>query len=82
MSSAFARTTCRGLISIALRRLGFTDEADQYVEWLSGLLTNKNEDGSLQIMYTIHGEKDMEELELSHLDGHVSLLLSLSRCSH
>lgn len=53
-----------------LNRLGFTDEADQYVEWLSGLLTNKNEDGSLQIMYTIHGAKDMEELELSHLDGH------------
>lgn len=25
---------------------------------------------SLQIMYTIHGEKDMEEIELSHLSGH------------
>ncbi|KAK4056783.1 hypothetical protein OIO90_002032 [Microbotryomycetes sp. JL221] len=54
----------------ALLRLGFTDEADQYVEWLSSLLSNRNEDGALQIMYTIHGGKDIPELELPHLDGH------------
>jgi GH15 family glucan-1,4-alpha-glucosidase len=34
----------------ALLRLGFTEEADHYVDWLSGLLRNRNEDGSLQIM--------------------------------
>jgi hypothetical protein len=33
----------------------FTEEADAYVDWLSSLLKNKNADGSLQIMYTIHG---------------------------
>lgn len=33
-------------------------------------LKNKNPDGSLQIMYTIHGGKDLEEIELLHLDGH------------
>ena len=54
----------------ALLRLGFTDEADHYVDWLSGLLRNRNKDGSLQIMYTIHGGKDIPELELPHLDGH------------
>ncbi|GAA6062500.1 hypothetical protein JCM10212_006349 [Sporobolomyces blumeae] len=54
----------------ALLRLGFTDEADQYVDWLSGLLRNRNADGSLQIMYTIHGGKDIPEMELPHLDGH------------
>lgn len=40
------------------------------MDWLSGLLKNKNEDGSLQIMYTIHGGKDIPEQELHHLDGH------------
>ncbi|GJN89075.1 hypothetical protein Rhopal_002049-T1 [Rhodotorula paludigena] len=54
----------------ALLRLGFTEEADQYVGWLSGLMRNRDPDGGLQIMYTIHGEKDMPEVELSHLDGH------------
>lgn len=52
-------------------------------------LRNKNPDGSLQIMYTIHGlfiwcllirtntqnvdptgGKELEEIELTHLDGH------------
>ncbi|KAJ7719174.1 glycoside hydrolase family 15 protein [Mycena olivaceomarginata] len=41
----------------ALIRLGFTAEADEA-------------DGSLQIMYTIHGGKELEEIELTHLDGH------------
>ncbi|GAA5849432.1 hypothetical protein JCM8547_000448 [Rhodosporidiobolus lusitaniae] len=54
----------------AFLRLGFTEEADQYREWLAGLLRNKNEDGSLQIMYDIHGGKDIPEIELHHLDGH------------
>ncbi|KAK4051167.1 hypothetical protein OIV83_002989 [Microbotryomycetes sp. JL201] len=54
----------------ALLRLGFTEEADQYVDWLSSLLNNRNEDGGLQIMYTIHGGKEIPELELPHLDGH------------
>ncbi|KAI5477974.1 glycoside hydrolase family 15 protein, partial [Pseudohyphozyma bogoriensis] len=56
----------------ALLRLGFTEEADQYMDWLFSLLDHKNEDGGLQIMYTIHSEKDMEEFELPHLDGHKS----------
>ncbi|KAF7303574.1 Glycoside hydrolase family 15 protein [Mycena indigotica] len=54
----------------ALIRLGFTQEADAYMEFIFERLRNKNPDGSLQIMYTIHGGKDLEELELSHLDGH------------
>ncbi|GAA5870821.1 hypothetical protein JCM1840_006813 [Sporobolomyces johnsonii] len=54
----------------ALLRLGFTEEADQYVDWLSGILKNRNADGSLQIMYTIHGGKHIPEEELHHLDGH------------
>ncbi|KAH9480075.1 hypothetical protein JR316_0006672 [Psilocybe cubensis] len=54
----------------ALIRLGFTDEANSYLEFIFERLRNKNPDGSLQIMYTIHGGKDLEEIELLHLDGH------------
>jgi len=54
----------------ALLRLGFTEEADQYVDWLSGLMRNRDKNGGLQIMYTIHGGKDIPEIELNHLDGH------------
>ncbi|KIM36509.1 glycoside hydrolase family 15 protein [Hebeloma cylindrosporum] len=54
----------------ALIRLGFTEEANSYLEFIFERLRNKNPDGSLQIMYTIHGGKDLEELELLHLDGH------------
>ncbi|KAI6109231.1 glycoside hydrolase family 15 protein [Pisolithus croceorrhizus] len=48
----------------ALIRLGFTQEANAYLEFIFDRLRNKNPDGSLQIMY------DLPEIELSHLDGH------------
>ncbi|KAJ6531430.1 glycoside hydrolase family 15 protein [Mycena vulgaris] len=54
----------------ALLRLGFTKEADAYMEFIFERLRDKNPDGSLQIMYTIHGGKELEEIELTHLDGH------------
>ncbi|KAH7878754.1 glycoside hydrolase family 15 protein, partial [Lentinula edodes] len=54
----------------ALVRLGFTHEANAYMEFIFERLRNKNSDGSIQIMYTIHGKKDLEEIELTHLDGH------------
>ncbi|KAI9512361.1 glycoside hydrolase family 15 protein [Russula earlei] len=54
----------------ALIRLGFTQEADAYMEFIYDRLKDRNPDGSLQIMYTIHGEKIFPEKELTHLDGH------------
>ncbi|KAH9996578.1 glycoside hydrolase family 15 protein [Russula vinacea] len=54
----------------ALIRLGFTREADAYLEFIYDRLKDRNPDGSLQIMYTIHGEKIFPEEELTHLDGH------------
>ncbi|KZP29797.1 glycoside hydrolase family 15 protein [Athelia psychrophila] len=54
----------------ALIRLGYTYEANAYMEFIFERLKDKNPDGSLQIMYTIHGGKDLEEIELTHLDGH------------
>ncbi|KAG6372094.1 Six-hairpin glycosidase-like protein [Boletus reticuloceps] len=41
----------------ALIRLGFTHEANAYLDFIFERLRNKNPDGSLQIMYTIHGER-------------------------
>ncbi|TRM60616.1 glycoside hydrolase family 15 protein [Schizophyllum amplum] len=57
-------------ILYALIRLGYTHEANAYMDFIFERLRDKNPDGSIQIMYTIHGSKDMEELELNHLDGH------------
>ncbi|KAI0321665.1 glycoside hydrolase family 15 protein [Amylostereum chailletii] len=54
----------------ALLRLGFTHEANAYMDFIFDRLKDKNPDGSLQIMYTIHGERIFPEEELSHLDGH------------
>ncbi|KDQ51558.1 glycoside hydrolase family 15 protein [Jaapia argillacea MUCL 33604] len=54
----------------ALIRLGFTSEANAYMNFIVDRLKDKNPDGSLQIMYTIHGGKIFPEEELLHLDGH------------
>ncbi|KAH9834666.1 glycoside hydrolase family 15 protein [Rhodofomes roseus] len=54
----------------ALIRLGFTYETNAYMEFILERLRTKNADGSLSIMYTIHGEKIFPEEELTHLDGH------------
>ncbi|KAI0642834.1 glycoside hydrolase family 15 protein [Trametes meyenii] len=54
----------------ALIRLGFTHEANAYMEFIFERVRARDPDGSLKIMYTIHGEKDFPEEELSHLDGH------------
>ncbi|KAI0071654.1 glycoside hydrolase family 15 protein [Panus rudis PR-1116 ss-1] len=54
----------------ALIRLGFTHEANAYMDFIFERVRAKNPDGSLKIMYTIHGDKDFPEEELSHLDGH------------
>jgi len=37
----------------ALLRLGFTEEADQYVDWLSGLLRARGKGEGLQIMCVV-----------------------------
>jgi len=54
----------------ALIRLGFTEEANSFLEFIFERLRHKNADGSINIMYTIHGGSELEEIELNHLDGH------------
>jgi len=54
----------------ALIRLGFTEEVNAYMDFILARLKDRNSDGSLQIVYTIHGGKELEEIELDHLQGH------------
>ncbi len=51
-----------------LHALGLDWEADDFVEYIADL--RRNEDGSLQIMYGIKGDKDLEERTLEHLKGY------------
>jgi GH15 family glucan-1,4-alpha-glucosidase len=56
----------------ALLRLGFTEEATAFGEWLANRFREpmKGESGPLQIMYAIDGRPDLEELTLDHLEGY------------
>jgi GH15 family glucan-1,4-alpha-glucosidase len=51
-----------------LHALGLDWEADDFVEYIADL--KRNDDGSLQIMYGIAGEKELEERTLEHLKGY------------
>ncbi|KAK3694763.1 Six-hairpin glycosidase-like protein [Podospora appendiculata] len=54
-----------------LLRLGFTEEADAYMNFISErFLKSRISDGGLPIMFTIRGETDIPERELLHLDGY------------
>ncbi|MGI9520722.1 MAG: glycoside hydrolase family 15 protein [Hyphomicrobiaceae bacterium] len=54
----------------SLLRLGFTEEAENFVKFISGVCAQPNPDGSLQIMYGIDGRRKLVEEELDHLDGY------------
>jgi GH15 family glucan-1,4-alpha-glucosidase len=51
-----------------LHALGLNWEADDFVQYLADM--ERNEDGSLQIMYGIKGEKNLDESILEHLKGY------------
>ena len=57
----------------ALLRLGFTEEAGAFMEWLEGRFRHAadRESGPLQIMYGIDGREDLPEEELWHLEGYM-----------
>ena len=52
----------------ALHALGLDWEADDFVQYVADM--ERNEDGSLQIMYGIKGQKDLEESTLENLKGY------------
>ncbi|HEY3703032.1 MAG TPA: glycoside hydrolase family 15 protein [Acidimicrobiales bacterium] len=55
-----------------LLRIGFTEEAGQFMTFLEARCKELNEDGSLQIMYGIDGRHHMDEELLDDLDGYRS----------
>jgi GH15 family glucan-1,4-alpha-glucosidase len=53
-------------------RVGFTEEAQQFIDWLRARIHELNPDGSLQIMYSIEGKHQLTEGILDHLEGYRS----------
>lgn len=53
-----------------LLRLGFTDEAAAFMGWLEKRCHERTADGGLQIMYGLHGEHELPEITLDHLEGY------------
>ncbi len=54
----------------ALLRIGFTEEAGQFMDWLEARCRELDPDGSLQIVYGIDGRHDLKEETLDHLEGY------------
>ena len=55
-----------------LLRLGFTEEAAGFMDWLTARFRERDEDagGPLQIMYGIDGRHDLPEEMLDHFEGY------------
>ena len=56
----------------ALLTLGFTEEAEAFMDWLDDRLTERmeGESGPLQIMYGIDGRSELPEVILDHFEGY------------
>ncbi|RMF64053.1 MAG: glycoside hydrolase family 15 protein, partial [Calditrichaeota bacterium] len=54
----------------AFLRIGFTEEAAHFIDWLEKRCHELNPDGSLQIMYGIDGRHELTEETLTHLEGY------------
>ncbi|MCP4037890.1 MAG: glycoside hydrolase family 15 protein, partial [bacterium] len=54
----------------AFLRIGFTEEAKAFMQFLEARCAEINPDGSLQIMYGIDGRHSLPEETLDHLEGY------------
>jgi GH15 family glucan-1,4-alpha-glucosidase len=54
----------------AFLRLGYTKEAGHFMNWVEKQCKDIGQVGHLQLMYTITGNKELEEIELDHLEGY------------
>lgn len=55
----------------ALFRLGYTEEAADFMHWIEARCGELNPDGSLQVMYGIDGRHDLTEEILPHFEGYM-----------
>jgi GH15 family glucan-1,4-alpha-glucosidase len=54
----------------ALLRMGFSDEAKHFMEWLQARSHEAGPDGTIRIMYGIDGRHELPEITLDHLEGY------------
>ncbi|WP_085656289.1 glycoside hydrolase family 15 protein [Pseudomonas sp. B11(2017)] len=55
----------------AFMRLGFVDEANDYMRWLRGRVSDcRGQPMKLNILYGVDGRQELPETELTHLSGH------------
>jgi GH15 family glucan-1,4-alpha-glucosidase len=55
----------------AFMRLGFVEEANAYMRWLRGRVSDcHGKSMKLNILYGIDGRQELPEIELAHLSGH------------
>ena len=55
----------------AFIRIGFTEEAAAFMNWLDQRCHEMEPDGALQVIYGIDGRHELPEEELNHLDGYM-----------
>jgi GH15 family glucan-1,4-alpha-glucosidase len=51
-------------------RIGFTQEAQEFIEWIEARMQELDPNGTLQIMYAIDGHHELPETHLDHLEGY------------
>jgi GH15 family glucan-1,4-alpha-glucosidase len=56
----------------AFLRLGYTEEAKAFVNWVDKQCDGVGNAGHLNLMYSLDGKKDLEEIELDHLAGYLN----------
>ncbi|MBI5443993.1 MAG: glycoside hydrolase family 15 protein [Deltaproteobacteria bacterium] len=54
----------------ALMRIGLTEEASAFMQWLEARCHERSSGGPLQIVYGIRGEHDLKETTPDHLEGY------------
>ena len=55
----------------AFMRLGFVDEANSYMRWLRGRVSDcRGQPLKINILYGIDGRRELPEIHLEHLSGH------------
>jgi GH15 family glucan-1,4-alpha-glucosidase len=54
----------------ALLRLGYTEEATRFMDWLQARAGEDQDVGPLQVMYRVDGSSDIAEVTLPHLSGY------------